>query len=72
MNFKYATETFSIVSGSSRDASPRDLCIMTLALSKKIDVDCRIWLDFFVLNFLLILSDLPLTRETDTKLTKNS
>ena len=31
MNFKKAAETFSIVSCSTRDTSPRDLCIMTLS-----------------------------------------
>ena len=30
MNLKQAAETFSIVSCSTRDSSPRDLCIMTL------------------------------------------
>ena len=30
MNWKQAAETFSIVSCSTRDTSPRDLCIMTL------------------------------------------
>ena len=30
MNLKQAAETFSIVSCSTRDNSPRDLCIMTL------------------------------------------
>ena len=27
MNFRYATETYSIVSCSTRDTSPRDLCM---------------------------------------------
>ena len=35
MNFKLAAETFSIVSCSTRDTSPRDLCIMTLAPTKQ-------------------------------------
>ena len=30
MNFELGAETFSIVSCSTRDTSPRDLCVMTL------------------------------------------
>ena len=39
MNLKQTAETFSIVSCSTRDTSPRDICIMTLARTAQMRFD---------------------------------
>ena len=39
MNLKQTAETFSILSCSTRDTSPRDLCIMTLARTAQMGFD---------------------------------
>ena len=50
MNFKQATETFPVVSCSTRDASLRDLCIMTLPATLQYTYYISIACGVFVLN----------------------
>ena len=50
MNFKQATEAFPIVSCSTIDASPRDLCVMTLPATLQYIYYSSIACGVFVLN----------------------